>query len=229
MDETLQKQIQARFEELPADVQEAIRSSHMDQKLQEIGAKHALHLDQIGELSDEVYLVMLGFSDPSAFPQQLATQLRLPEDKAGAIAKEVSESLFIPIRKSMQQFAEERAVHSALVKEAGPAPVVAPAPAAPIATPAAPSAPAPVVQKAPTPAPTTPSAPIVQPKELHPADMMLSQKTVTVAPSAAAPAASTPAAPAAASKPAAAAPAPAKNEPPAPKPYAADPYREPIS
>ena len=53
---------------------------------------------------------------------------------------------------------------------------------------------------APPPAPTAPVAP-QKPPEMHPADMMLSQKTITVAP-----------------------PAPIK-----PEPYKADPYREPTN
>ncbi len=54
--------------------------------------------------------------------------------------------------------------------------------------------------------PTIPPAPVAKPAEAHPADLMLTQKTVSVAP---------------------VAPKPATPPPPAPQPYKADPYREP--
>ena len=82
-----------------------------------------------------------------------------------------------------------------------------------------------VEPKSPTPVAATPSAPI-QPKilELHPADMMLAQKTVSIAPAAPVlPIAPKPAAP----TPPPTSPIPPATPPVAPKPYTADPYREP--
>lgn len=91
-------------------------------------------------------------------------------------------------------------------------------------------------QNPPSSPPTTlaPSSPAIlqKPAELHPADMMLSQKTVTaapIAPKTAAPAApattpSVPTLPTLAQTPSPA----AKAEAPKPEPYKADPYREPV-
>src|SRR3989344_3410236 len=178
MDQDLTKKIKDRLEELPEDTRKAVQSADVDKKIQEIGAKNALHLDQIGNLGDETYMVMLGFTDPAEFAENLAKELNVPKEKAEAVAQDVSASLFVPIRESMQQFMEERALHEAVLEESK--------------TPAAQTPPAvPVVI-------TKPSVP--KPVEAHPADLMLTQKTVTTAPTTPKPAA--PPAPPQATKPA---------------------------
>ena len=67
-------------------------------------------------------------------------------------------------------------------------------------------------KKAATPVPPSAPAPAIKSAEAHPADLMLTQKTVTVAPTASKPAAPPPPTP-----------------PSAPQPYKADPYREPTT
>ena len=193
MDQDLTKKIQTRLEELPADIQKAVQSADVDKKIQEIGAKNALHLDQIGNLGDETYMVMLGFTDPAEFAENIAKELNVPKEKAEAIAKDIGTALFIPIRESMQQFMEERALHEAILEE-GKAPAVQTLPTAPIA-----------ITK-----PLIPPVPVTKPTQPHPADLMLTQKTVTVAP--AAPTNPT---------------SPEASKGAAPQPYKADPYREP--
>ncbi len=206
MDQNVRQKIQARFEELPQDVQRAITSADADKKIQEIGVKNALHIDQIGSLSDETYLVMLGFTEPTEFAGTIAKQVKVPQDKAEAIARELSEALFVPIRQSMQEFTEERALRETLAEEAKAPKTVAPVTTTPVSptppAPAAPSVPAPVMPAAPLPA----KAP-----DIHPTDMMLTQKTVSVAPPPAPPK------------------APQDTTPAKPQPYKADPYREPTN
>ena len=200
MDQDLTKKIKDRLEELPEDTRKAVQSADVDKKIQEIGAKNALHLDQIGNLGDETYMVMLGFTDPAEFAENLAKELNVPKEKAEAVAQDVSASLFVPIRESMQQFMEERALHEAILEE-GKAPAVQTLPTAPIA-----------ITK-----PLIPPVPVTKPTQPHPADLMLTQKTVTTAPTTPKPAA--PPAPPQATKPA--------TPPVTPQPYKADPYREP--
>ena len=196
MDKDLTQKIKDRLEELPEDIQKAVQSADMDKKIQEIGAKNALHLDQIGNLGDEVYMVMLGFTDPGEFAENIAKELNVPKEKAEAIAKDIGTSLFIPIRESMQQFMEERTLHEAILEE-GKAPAIQ-TPSTPVAIK--------------TTIPVTPPPPVVVPKPIapHPADLMLTQKTVSVAP--AAPTNPT---------------SPEASKGAAPQPYKADPYREP--
>src|SRR3989338_1030179 len=102
MEEDLQKQIEERLAELPADVQNAIAASDMEQKLNAVGAKHHLHIDQIGYLQDETLLIMLGFAEMSTFAEALGKALSVPAEEAKMLAEEVSNQIFVPIRESMK-------------------------------------------------------------------------------------------------------------------------------
>ena len=201
MEQDLKNKIEARFAELPEDIQKAVKSADVDKKIHEISTKHQLHIDQAGALGDEVLLAMLGFTDMADFADNIAEHLNLPADKAETIAQDIGTVLFIPIRESMQEFMEQRALHETLLAEKTEA------------------------TKQP-PMPTTIAPILTKPANLHPADAMLSQKTVTTAPLpapklpiAAVSTAPTPTNPIAA----------LKVEPTAPQPYKADPYREPTT
>ncbi len=211
MEETIEQQIEQRMAELPEVIREAILSNDIGGHIRAIGTTHKLHVDQLALLEDLTIMTMLGFVSSAEFQTQLKAQLSLDDDTAKKLAEDINTEIFMVVRESLK--------HST------------PAPAAPaVTTPAVPPTavtPVPAAVKITTPAvPPAPAAP--KPAEIHPADFMLSQKTVTVAPPPALPMV-TPAAPVApATPPAAATPAaPAKPEPPAPKPYTADPYREP--
>lgn len=119
MDKELEDQIKERFGELPEDIQKAIQSSDTEEVVRQIGEAHQLHVDQMGTLGDEVRLVMLGFADPDAFASTIAEQAHIPAEDAGKIANEVAEKIFVPIRKSMQAFMEERELDDAAAVIAG--------------------------------------------------------------------------------------------------------------
>lgn len=185
MNEDLVQQIQQRIAELPADVQAAIASSDFDKKLQAIGQRHGLHLDQMQKLGDEVMLVMIGLMSADNFAANIAGEVGIDAEKAGRIATDVNAEIFIAIRESLKTIAASPAQGAPT-----PANPVAPTQSTPPAAPATPITATPPTQA------TTP---------VHPAEMMLSQKTVTVPPPANTPA-----------------PLPQK-----PTNYKADPYREP--
>jgi uncharacterized protein YciI len=224
MDNELEKQIQARFEELPEDVQKAIQSEDIEKKLTAIGTKHQLHIDQLGALGDETRMVMMGFVDPGEFAQGIAQQLNLDQAKAVAVANDVSTELFVPIRESMQQYMDERALQETLIQQVKtPIPeqeeksVVMPSQVAktsslPVAASSAlPSTPSTTSTPTPTVPTMTPSSSVPTPAANTPAvcsaDVMLSQTTVSL--------------------PVDQAGAPKTPETPKPVPYKADPYREP--
>src|SRR3989338_328634 len=160
MDQDLATKIQNRLEELPEEIRRAVQSAEVDRKIREVGTKNALHVDQIGNLSDETYMVMLGFTDPAEFAENLSKELNIPAEKANTVAQDIGTSIFIPIRGSMQEFTEQQALQETLVAEKRetkrelPKPIVIPPP---------PTAP---------PAPPPPQAP-AKAIEPHPADMML--------------------------------------------------------
>ncbi|MBP9711273.1 MAG: hypothetical protein KBD50_03410 [Candidatus Pacebacteria bacterium] len=178
MDPALEQKISARMAELPDNVRQAIVSSDLEKKIQTIGGKHRLHLDQMGKLEDETLLVMLGFAEPDEFATNLASQIGIAQSEAQAIAEDLGNEVFLPIRQSMQDFLEE----SSLLETLSEATKDVIPPASGVGSPTVPVAPKPA------PVPPVPSAPAPQ---SHPSDMMLSQKTVTVPPAPA----NTPAAP----------------------------------
>jgi len=230
-DSPFSPEVQQRLDALPEDIRNLVYSSDMAAIIQQIGAKHQLHIDQIGALEAEAAAAMLGITKLEEFSENVVDTLNIDEQKSAAIVADVNEMLFKKIQNSMKALYDKKtgseSVSASSTPPPPPQPKAQPAPVAPIApTPAAPttSAPAPVAAKpaavVPPPAQTPPSTSSGQAKpDLSAAENMLQNKTVSVpvppAPPAVAPA-PTPA------------PAPAvKQEPPKPTNYTADPYREP--
>jgi len=211
------EEVQARLDSLPEDIKKSIYSADMAASIQRIGTKNQLHIDQVALLEAEAGEVMLGFTESTEFVPNLMKTLDIDRTKAATIAQDVSEQLFAKIRESMKQnYEQSREVklkpQSESIKTA--LPLQKTTPATPPPPPPAPPAPPKTVQT-----PAKPAAP-------HPADMMLAQKTVSIAPAAPVlPIPPKPAPPVAPSTPKPATPPP--TPPPAPKPYTADPYREP--
>jgi hypothetical protein len=154
MEQNSEQLVKDRLAELPADVRDAIQSSDLDVKVQTIGTKNSLHVDQIGELSDEVMLTMLGFLPLESFASRLSQVLNVAPAVGDTLAADINTEIFGPIRESMKNWAQ---------KKNAPAPIEETRPAAAI----------------PVAAPKLPINP-----ELQKVDVMLSEKTLspTVAP-----------------------------------------------
>lgn len=159
MNEDFLSQVQRRMAELPADVQAAIASAEFEKKVQAIGQRQGLHIDQMEKLGDEIMLVMLGFMSTENFTSNIASEVGVDAEKAARITADVNAEILLPIRESLKTIASKPTEENA---------VAAPAPTT---TPVAPTTSTPVnpISK--------PAAPVP-----HPAEMMLSQKTITVPP-----------------------------------------------
>lgn len=174
--------------------------------IRQIAQKYQLHLDQTGVLEDETSAVMLGFTDTADFQAVLAETMGIDSTKADAIARDLNDLLFIKIREVMKKTYQKQKVVPSPAQVTRPA--IAPA-SVKISTPVPPIVPPAQPKLPPVPAPLPPKPMVPAPKIItpHPADMILTQKTVSTAP-------------AQITNPSPAAPI-------APKPYTADPYREP--
>lgn len=91
-------EIQAQFEKLPRQVQEAVASTDVNDKIEAIGKKNGLMIDQIGELIDEVGQVMMGLQKPALFVDDLCERLAISRDVATKISEEVNTDIFALIR-----------------------------------------------------------------------------------------------------------------------------------
>ncbi len=98
-----QEQLREAYRKLPQDVQEAIFSVDTAEIIREIGEKHKLMIDKIGELADEIGLVMLGFTHPSQFISNLGDRLGVDKVIAKEIAEEVNSKIFFPIRENLKK------------------------------------------------------------------------------------------------------------------------------
>jgi len=106
MEQNLEAQIEKRLHELPEDIHAAVMAADLDKKVQAIGAKYQLHIDQMGLLGDEILLAMLGFTELDKLGEHIQTQVTVAPDVAGKIVQDASEQIFMPIRASLVQFGE---------------------------------------------------------------------------------------------------------------------------
>ncbi len=158
MEQTTLNQIQARIAELPEDVRGAIESAELGAKVSAIGRANELHVDQLGRLEDEILLVMLGFDEPTNLTSNIEKELGVSPEQAEHIVSAVGEQIFMPIRESLKKFAHE---HSQAGKTAIPATEA--------------SIPSIEMSKN-LPSPEE----IAKTPEIKAADLMLSQKTVSI-------------------------------------------------
>jgi len=95
------QQIKKKYKKLPSDIKEVMFSVSTSDVTQEIGKKYNLHIDKMGELSDEIGLVMFGFTRPPDFIKNIRKRLEVDNNTAQEIARKVNEKIFKPIKSSL--------------------------------------------------------------------------------------------------------------------------------
>lgn len=103
MDNKKRDEIIKRYEELPEDIQKAYFSSATSDAIFEVGKKHGLVIEKMGELADETGLVMLGMTKPNEFIKNLEHRLEVEAIKAKEIAEDINQKVFSPIRESLKK------------------------------------------------------------------------------------------------------------------------------
>lgn len=97
------KQFNERYDKLPPAVKEAIDAVETAELIQAISEEHKLHIDQMGEFSHLIGSLMLGIVKPQEFVPNLREKLGVKDEEARAMALEVNEQIFAPIRESLKQ------------------------------------------------------------------------------------------------------------------------------
>lgn len=92
-----------KYAELPPNLREAYGSVKTTEILEEIGKKHGLRIDQLGGLVDETGEVMLGITPPDEYVMQVEVAVGVSREKAKAIASDVNEQVFKPIRDALKR------------------------------------------------------------------------------------------------------------------------------
>ena len=98
-----QQELEEKYKQLPATIEEAIFSASAEKTLEEIREKHKLQIDQLGILADETRLVMLGLTHPKNFINNLAERLNLDGETAKNIAQEINQRIFYKIREELKK------------------------------------------------------------------------------------------------------------------------------
>ena len=115
MHEYTPEQLQARFDSLPEEMQQAISSPGVHDKIRAVGEKHGLMIDQIGGLVEQVGLIMLGLARSSDFVRDASVRLAVDNRKAREIAGDINLEVFGSIKEAMM--AAQRAQDSAPAEE----------------------------------------------------------------------------------------------------------------
>jgi len=98
------EQLEEKYKNLPDDVKQTIFSTHVEDIVGEVGKKYSLHIDQMGEVIEEVELVMLGVNHPKDFIEHLGERLGIEDrEKIRAIADEINGKIFRSIRESLKK------------------------------------------------------------------------------------------------------------------------------
>lgn len=98
-----EQQIKEKFESLPKDVQEAITSSEMEERIFEIAKKNGIQIDESVELVRITGLVMLGLESKSEFVSLVQDALSVDFQKAQDIVVAINEQVFNSIRESLKK------------------------------------------------------------------------------------------------------------------------------
>lgn len=104
MDEKEQqrKDIFDRLEKLPPELKDVMFSTVTADKMFDIGKRHGLLVDKLGEMAHETGLLMLGVTHPDEFVGNLATRLEVDKQKAKAIAEDINREILSPVREHLQ-------------------------------------------------------------------------------------------------------------------------------
>lgn len=95
---------------IPEDILKIIKTGMVYKKLEIIGNKYNLFIDQLGQLNADTEMVMVGKIKSDSFVKIIADDLEIDMEKALAIAKDVNTEILDSIRESLRKIQEQEAV-----------------------------------------------------------------------------------------------------------------------
>ena len=121
------ERLSARIKELPKAVQNAITSAEIEKKLRALSETHKLHLDQWQKLENEVMLALLGFQPVENLEANIKNEVGIAEEEAKALAGDIADTIFEPIREELERELEKPAVAEEGADDAQKIPINKPA------------------------------------------------------------------------------------------------------
>ncbi len=132
-----QQQLDAQYQKLPRELQDAFLDVNAFNKIFDIGKKHKLTIEEIGFAAEEIAYIILGLLSPGDFIKSLAERLNLEEDEINPLGQDINQQIFLPLREALKKAHQiEIAVETPKSAE----PVATKTPPAPITPPPAASA-----------------------------------------------------------------------------------------
>ena len=107
MDQETINQLKQQFQNLPQEIQNAILSVNLSEKLQEISKNNKLMFDKAGLLETETILVLYGIEPLENYTSNLIKNVGLTSIQASVIAHDVNESIFKSIRESLKKINDQ--------------------------------------------------------------------------------------------------------------------------
>lgn len=93
---------------LPDEIQDMIFDPSIGEKIQAIGKKNNLHVDQVGILMAETNLVMIGLTHPDQFIPRIKEGLSIADEAARAIADDISAQVVMGVRLKLMELEKEK-------------------------------------------------------------------------------------------------------------------------
>ena len=93
-----------QFNRLPKTLQKVLFSEDMTDRIFSIGKENRLTVPQMEDLSDEINLLALGATKPSAFADNIRQRLSLDQNTAVTITKAVNEKVVAPMRDALMAY-----------------------------------------------------------------------------------------------------------------------------
>ncbi len=103
MDIDFKRKIEERMQEIPAPLARAIQESGWENIVFDIGRKYNLHVDDIGEMQNELILVLVGITHPEEFRSILLNEIRIPSDKIDLIINDLNVQINEKIKNSLKK------------------------------------------------------------------------------------------------------------------------------
>jgi hypothetical protein len=107
MDENVKQLIKDRINQLPKEIRQAILDPSLSDKFTEIANRHALRVDQNGELQLQTLLVMLALRPSDEYVDTLEKELGVSNREAQALADEVNREILGSLRQTIRSVEEE--------------------------------------------------------------------------------------------------------------------------
>jgi len=97
------KELKELYDNLPQKLKEALFSNEISDKIYKACKKNGIEDRKITrEISKHIGYVMLGLIPPNEFQEILEKEIKLAETAAKTIAEEINNSVFFPIKESLE-------------------------------------------------------------------------------------------------------------------------------